>query len=133
MGYDQPCISFVHGYVLFLVVFLVLYIFVVGGVTYVYMCGFLVDRVRLSFGIYVLVHPYLCLVSFSLFYIFVLSCGSSAPNEDIVRFRCGGSYALFEPIFVKIFNFCYTFSWFWGCLCLFYWFFISIGLVASCI
>jgi len=84
------------------------------------MCGFLVDRVRLSFGICVLVRTYLCLVSFSLFCIFILDCGSSAPNEDIVRFRCGGnSYTFFEPIFVKNFQFLYIFSWFWGCLCLF--------------
>ena len=48
-GYGHPCLSFVCSCVLLLVVFLVLHIFVVGGVAYVYMCGSLVDRVRLCF------------------------------------------------------------------------------------
>jgi len=39
---------FVYRSVLLLAVFFVL--FVVGGVAHVYMCGFLVDRVRLCFG-----------------------------------------------------------------------------------
>jgi len=42
--------SSVYSCVLLLVVFLVLYIFVVSGVAYAYMCGFLVDMVRLCFG-----------------------------------------------------------------------------------
>ena len=36
--------------VLLLVVFLVLCIFVVGGVAYVYMCGFIVDWLRSCYG-----------------------------------------------------------------------------------
>ena len=50
MGYDHPCISFMHSCVLLLVVFLALCIFVVGGVAYLYMCGILVDWVRLCLG-----------------------------------------------------------------------------------
>ena len=50
MGYDHPCISFMYIYVLLLMVLLVLCVFVVGGVAYVCMCGFIVDRVRLHFG-----------------------------------------------------------------------------------
>jgi len=42
--------SIVYGYVLLLVVFLALCIFVVSGIAYVYMCGFIVDWVRLCFG-----------------------------------------------------------------------------------
>jgi len=79
----------------------------------------------------VLVHTYLCLILFSLFYIFVLGCGSSASNEDIVRFRWGGFIYPFCIIFVKISQILYSFSWFRGCLCLFYWFLIPICLVAS--
>jgi len=41
--------SFVYICVLLLVVFLALCIFVVDGVGYVYMCNFLVDRVRLCY------------------------------------------------------------------------------------
>jgi len=49
----------------------------------------------------VLVRTYLCLVLFSLFCIFVFCCGSSEdPNEDIMRFRCGGDYT---PVFAHIF------------------------------
>jgi len=40
----------VHSCVLLLVVFLVLCIFVVGGVASICMCGFIVDWVRLCFG-----------------------------------------------------------------------------------
>jgi len=67
----------------------------------------------------VLVCPYLCLVLFSLFCIFILGCGSSAPKEDNVRFRCGGeSYNLFAHIFVKIFPFLCSFLDF-GVVCAF--------------
>jgi len=66
------------------------------------------------FWICVLVRTYLCLFSFSLFCIFVLGCGSLAPNEDIVRFRCGWEpYTLFTHIFMnnfmKNFQFLYIF------------------------
>jgi len=57
-----------------------------------------------------------CLVLFCilLFFVslcfFVISCGSSAPNEDIVRLKCRGSNILFfVKFFVKIFKFCYSF------------------------
>ena len=46
----HPCMSFVHSCVLLLVVFLALCILVVSGVAYVYICGFIVDWVRLCFG-----------------------------------------------------------------------------------
>jgi len=42
--------SCVYRNVLLLVMFLVLCIFVVGGVAYVLMCSFIVDWVRLYFG-----------------------------------------------------------------------------------
>ena len=48
-GYDYPCMSFLYSYVLLLVAFLTLCIFVVGSVTYVYMCDFLVDWVQMCF------------------------------------------------------------------------------------
>jgi len=48
----------------------------------------------------VLVRKYLCLVLFSLFCVFVLGCGSSASNEDIVRFRFGGSHIPFLHTFL---------------------------------
>ena len=49
VGYDNPCMSFVHICILLLVVFLVLCIFVVSGITDVYICHFLVDWVKLCF------------------------------------------------------------------------------------
>jgi len=39
--------SFMYNSVLLLVVFLALCIFFVGGAAYIYLCGFLVDRVML--------------------------------------------------------------------------------------
>ena len=55
--------------------------------------------------LYILV-SYLVVFVLCFFCAFVLGCGSLAPNEDIVRFRCGGeSYTLFEPVFVKKFQF----------------------------
>jgi len=67
----------------------------------------------------VLVCTYLCLVLFPLFRIFILGCGSSAPNENIVRFRCGGeSYTLFAHYFVKSFSFLCSFHGF-GVVCAF--------------
>jgi len=60
----------------------------------------------------VLVRTYLCLVSFSLVCIFVLGCGSSALNEDIVRFMWGVIYPflhIFVKIFHKFFIFCMSF------------------------
>jgi len=36
--------------VLLWVVLLILLFFIVGGIAYVYMCGFLVDKARLCFG-----------------------------------------------------------------------------------
>ena len=58
------------------------------------------------FWICVLVRTYLCLISFSLFCIFVLGCGSSAPNEDIMRFRSRG-----EVIYPFCTFFLWNFSW----------------------
>jgi len=98
--------------VLLLVVLLVLYIFVIGGVAYVYMCDFLVDWMRLYFGFtcyFVYISIFVsCLVFLrillcfmcSCFYIFVVGCSSSTPNEDIVGFKCGGSHKLFLHIFL---------------------------------
>jgi len=50
VGYNHPCMSFVYSCVLLLVVFLALCVYVVGGVACVYMCIYLVDWVRLCFG-----------------------------------------------------------------------------------
>jgi len=67
------------------------------------------------------------------FCVFVVGCRYSAPNEDIVRFRCGGkSYTLFAHFFSEIFfHFCIIFLTL-GLFVPFDWFFfISIWLVAS--
>jgi len=67
----------------------------------------------------VLVCTYLCLVLFSLFCIFILGYGSSAPNEDVVRFRCRGSHIpFFHFFFVKIFKLLCSFLGF-GIVCAF--------------
>jgi len=80
----------------------------------------------------VLICIYLCLVCFIVFCVFVLGYDSSAPNGVIVRLRCEKeSYTLSTHIFVKIFQFLYSFSWFWSCLCLFDWSLISNRLVGS--
>ena len=67
---------------------------VVGGVSYVFMCGFpLIGRacvLALCVRLYIFVS----------FAFLVLGCGSSAHNEDIVRFRCGGSHKPFLCIFL---------------------------------
>jgi len=83
---------------------------VVGAVAYVYMCGFLVELVRLCFGfvylfvyIYVLFSVLVCFIVFCISVFFVLGCNSLAPNDDIVRFRCGGMYP-FPHIFMKNFH-----------------------------
>jgi len=59
----------------------------------------------------VLLYIFLC---FCFLCFFVLGCGSSTTNEDIVRFRCGReSHTLFTHNFVKFFhkflNFCMVF------------------------
>jgi len=59
VGYDHLYMPFVYSCVFFLVVFLALCIFVVGGVACVSMCGFLGEAV---FWIYALVCIHLCLV-----------------------------------------------------------------------
>jgi len=105
VGYYHLVFLFSIG-VLLLVVFLTLCIFVGGGVTYAYMCGFLVDRVRLCFE-FLCYFVYICilfsvLVYFTVFFVFVfvvVSCVSSTPNEDIVKFMCGGSHIPFSYIF----------------------------------
>jgi len=79
------------------------------------------------FWICVLVYTYLCLILFSLFCILVLGYGSSASNENIVRFRCGGSHTPF----LHIFNFCIVCLGFEVIYALFDWFLISNCLVAS--
>jgi len=98
-------------------VFLGLYISLVGGDAYAYMCGFLVDSVRLCW-ICVLVCIYIC-VSFSILYYvlcfcaFVVGGASLTPNEDIVRFRCGGgSHIPFSTYFREFFKVCVVFFWF---------------------
>jgi len=57
---------------------------------------------------------FLCLVCDFVFFIFVHFCASSyssAPNEGIVRFRCGGGVIHpFVQIFVKFLGFCIVFS-----------------------
>jgi len=92
------------------VVLLDWYISVFGGVSFVYMCGFVVDWVRLCFWVSVLACVYMSslslFVGFVLFcvscvcdFVFVCVCGSSdslAPNKDIMRFRCGGGDATLQ-------------------------------------
>ena len=48
---------------------------------------------------------------FVVFCVFVISCGSLAPNKGIVRFTCRGgkSYTLFAYIFMKIVQCLYGF------------------------
>jgi len=69
------------------------------------MCGLVVDWVRLCFWESVLASVYvcrfsvfvcacfvLCVLCNFVFFVFLCFCGGSdslAPNEDIVRFRCG--------------------------------------------
>jgi len=50
-GYDNLCMPFVRGFVLLLVVFLTLYIFIVGGIGCACICGLVVDWERLYFGL----------------------------------------------------------------------------------
>jgi len=49
VGCDYPCMSFVYSCVFLLVVFLASCISIVGGASYAYMSGFLVDWVRMCF------------------------------------------------------------------------------------
>ena len=76
-----------------------------------------------------LVCIYLCLVwliVFCVFCAFVVGYGSATPNDDIVRFRCGGeSYTFFAHIFVKNFNFLYSLLGF-GVVCAFFIGFLSL-------
>ena len=87
-----------------------MYIFVFVGVSFVYMCGFVVDWVRLCFWVSMLASVYMSslslFVGFVLFcvscvcdFVFVYFCGGSdslAPYEDIVRSRCGGGDATLQ-------------------------------------
>ena len=87
-GCDHRYVSFLHSCVMLLVPLLDLYVFIFGGVGLVYMCGLVDDWVRLCFWGSVLACVYVC--RFSVLVCFVRFCGccdSSAPNEDIVRFR----------------------------------------------
>jgi len=65
-----------------------------------------VDRVILWFGL-VCLFVHIC-VLFRFLFIIVLGCGSSAVNEDIVRFRCvgggGGVTSPFYPSFCEFFQ-----------------------------
>ena len=71
---------------------------------------------RLCFG-FVCEFVYICVlfsvllyfIVFYLFVFFVLSCVSSTPNEDIVRFRCGGSHIPFFGLFLWNFQFLLNF------------------------
>ena len=97
--------------------FLALCAFVVGVVAYVYMCGFLVDWVRLCLNLCVSLYIFVsCLVFFILcFCTFIPGYVSSTPNEHIVRLRGEGeSYTLVAHIFVKSFPFLCSFSWLRG-------------------
>jgi len=96
---------FVRGFVLLLVVFLTLYIFIVGGIGCACICGLVVDWERLYFGFG------LCRCVFILCFVcFCCWCGALALNEDIIRFRCGGGEVTFCTYFYKIFKFFYNFS-----------------------
>jgi len=84
--------SFLCSCVLLLVVFLALCIFFVYGVGFVYMCCSLADWVRLCFG-FVFQFVYICVLFSALVHFImlsILSCVSSAPNEETVRFRSMG-------------------------------------------
>jgi len=47
VGNDHHCLSFLYSCVLLLAVFFALCMLVVGGVAYIYTCGFLVDLLSL--------------------------------------------------------------------------------------
>jgi len=115
---------FTFLWIFVVVVLLDWYIFIFGGVSCVYMCGFVVDWVRLFFLVSVLACVYMS--SLSLFVGFVLfcvscvcdfvfvcffgGCDSLAPNEDIVRFMCGGGKSYILCIFLwKFFSLLYSF------------------------
>jgi len=73
-----------------------------------YMCNLLVNWIRLYFGfvcqlvfMYVYSNFFVGFVSFFILCAFRVSYGSLTPNEDIVRFRCGGGLAAYP--FVDIF------------------------------
>ena len=70
--------------------------FVVGGVGYVFMCDLIGE---VLFWFCVLPCVYVCL--FCVLSISFVHCGFSAPNKDIMRFRCGDgkSYALLRIFF----------------------------------
>jgi len=66
------------------------------------------------------------------FCVFVVGCGFSVPNKDIVRFRCWAElYSLFAHNFCGTFSIILSFSLVWGCLYLFDWFLIPIYFVTS--
>jgi len=72
VGYDHPFICFVNICILLLVVLVVLHILVVGDVAYVYVCGFIVYRVRLC-SRFVCKFIYIC-VLFSILVYFIMFC-----------------------------------------------------------
>jgi len=91
-------------------------------VSFVFSCGYL--------GLFYFSFVHICVLFRFLFVFLVFGCGSSAHNEDIVRFRCGGeSQTLFVHLFVKFFS---IFVPFLGSLYLFDWFLISNSLIISC-
>jgi len=117
-----------------------LYIFIFGGVSFVYICRLVVDWVTLCFwggSVLACVHvcrfSVLCDFVFFVFVCFWGCCDSSAPNEDIMRFRYRvGVIYPFVHIFVKFFYFCIVFLLaFEGLLCNCDRFLISDSLVAS--
>jgi len=73
IGYDHSYMSFMCSCVLLLMVFLASCIFVVGGVAYVYMCGFIVEWVRWHFA-FVCKVVYICVLFSVLVYFIIFLC-----------------------------------------------------------
>jgi len=93
-----------------LVVFLALWIFVVGGVAYVHMHGFLVDRVKLCFG-FVCEFIHICVLFRFLYFVFLFLCvASRSPTRTLWDLGIGGSRIPFLHIFLwNFFRFCIAF------------------------
>jgi len=117
----------VHSYVLLLVLFLVLYIFIVGNSHYVYMCGVFVNWVILCFRFvckleyFDIVLWFSCILSrVYVLCVFGAGCVPRLPMRTLWDLGwVGGSHVPFCTYVLKIFQFFYSFSWLWGLSCLF--------------
>ena len=100
-GDDYLFILCVHSCVLLLVVFLVLYLFIVGSVGCVYTCGLIIDWAVVCICVLAcLYHSFFCVLC-----VVVVGYGALALNQDIVKFRCREVICPFAHPFVKRFLF----------------------------